>query len=112
MSRLKYAFHMRYADIIPFREAIANTPYDHLKGWERVCRGNRISTEGVLFWLWQTWSFQLEEIGRVNFLFVEWRFRGFKLPWPYGTLRIPVATLGQGELGLAQLNLNSKNAIT
>lgn len=110
MSRLNYAFHMRFADIKPFRDAIANTPYRYIKGWEKVSRGNRISAEGVLFWLWLTWSYQLEEIGRKNFLFIEWRFRGAKFLWPYGSHKIPVAELGRAKLGYSALGLNTKNA--
>lgn len=112
MSRLKHAFHMRFADITAFREAITNTPYTTLMTWEEVCRGNRISTEGILFWLWALWSYQLEEIGRINFWYIEWRFRTAKLFWPYGTLAIPLAVLAKAELGRNILNLNFKNATT
>ena len=112
MSRLKYAFHMRLADITAFRDAIARTPYADLKTWEIPCRENRISTEGVLFWFWLLWSYQLEEIGRNNFLFMEWRFRTAKFLWPFGTLAIPLAVLGKAELGRSTLNLHYKNATT
>ncbi|MBA7613766.1 hypothetical protein ES703_21022 [subsurface metagenome] len=112
MSRLKYAFHMRFNDIEAYKIAIANTPFKNFEGWEQICQGNRIATQGVLFWLWMVWSYQREEIGRVNWLYVEWRFRDFKFPWPYGTIRIPVAVLGKAKPNWATLNINYKNAIT
>ena len=103
---------MRFADIKAFRKTIENTPYSDLKTWDEICQENRISTEGVLFWFWLTWSYQLEEIGRINFLFIEWRFRNVKLTWPYGTHRIPVGILGQARPNWNTLNLNYKNATT
>lgn len=112
MARLKYAFHMRFADIIPFREAIAKTPFKNFDGWEYIARGNRISTEGVIFWLWMIWCYQKEEIGRHNFFYVEWRFRGRKLPWPFGTHRIPVGVLGHAKLNWSTPGLNYENATT
>lgn len=112
MSRLRAAFHMRFADITAFRETIARTPFENFAGWEYICRGNRIATEGVLFWIWMTWNYQMEEIGRHNFLYVEWRFRNVKLPWPFGTERIPLGILGQANLNWTTLNLTTENAIT
>jgi len=52
-----------------------------------------------------------EDANVINYLFIEWRTPDIKLPWPFGTIDIPVAILGKARLGDADLGMTEENGI-
>lgn len=46
----------------------------------------------------------------VNWMDIEWRFPGIKLPWPFGSLEIPTAILGKARLGDADFGMDEENS--
>ena len=111
MSRLKHKYHIDFTDFPDFQKAWENTPPENLEGWEKIAEDLSTSTYALLWSLYRTWVIQLNTPKTINWLYIEWLFLTNKLIWPYGSLDIPVATLGQAKCGWTVLNLIEENAL-
>lgn len=111
MSRLKIPYHIRFSDFPQFIDAWKNTPPDELVGWDIVAANNRVSTLALVWSIWQTITFQLNDPNIINKFYVQWRWHHVTLFWPYGTGEIPLATLGLAKCGETVLALTEQNAL-
>ena len=111
MGRLRHKYHLDWTSHPVFKAVMQNTAKVDLAGWHLMASRISDSLNAYLWTLWQVWSHQLSDPGRVNKIYIGWLSHRDTPSWPLGATNIPTAELNRAKLAKSILGLSEANAL-